>query len=53
MLGLEGESIHPSGMGWSPVYITDNLAAISVGFLLDDPDEAVVWRGPKKNGILS
>ncbi|KAH3760608.1 cytosolic Fe-S cluster assembly factor Nbp35 [Pelomyxa schiedti] len=52
MLGLEGETVHQSSMGWSPVYITDNLAAMSVGFLLDDPNEAVVWRGPKKNGLI-
>ena len=23
---------------------------MSVGFLLPNPDEAVIWRGPKKNG---
>jgi Mrp family chromosome partitioning ATPase len=26
---------------------------MSVGFLLGSPDDAVIWRGPKKNGILS
>lgn len=28
----------------------DNLAVMSVGFLLGSPDDAVIWRGPKKNG---
>ena len=23
---------------------------MSVGFLLSSPDDAVIWRGPKKNG---
>ena len=23
---------------------------MSVGFLLPNPDDAVIWRGPKKNG---
>ena len=23
---------------------------MSVGFLLGSPDDAVIWRGPKKNG---
>jgi len=23
---------------------------MSVGFLLSGPDDAVIWRGPKKNG---
>lgn len=49
-MGLEGEQIHQSGMGWSPVYVRENLAVMSVGFLLSDPDEAIIWRGAKKNG---
>ena len=31
-------------------YIDDNLSLMSVGFLLSSPDDAVIWRGPKKNG---
>jgi Mrp family chromosome partitioning ATPase len=50
--GLEGEQIHHSNLGWSPVYLEDNLAVISVGFLLNDPNDAIIWRGPKKNGSL-
>eukprot|EP00897_Mesotaenium_endlicherianum_P007381 jgi/Mesen1/6671/ME000342S05761 len=52
MLGLEGEEIHQSSMGWSPVYVDDNLGVMSIGFMLPDPDEAVVWRGPRKNGLI-
>jgi Mrp family chromosome partitioning ATPase len=25
---------------------------MSVGFLLSSPDAAVIWRGPKKNGLI-
>jgi len=25
---------------------------MSVGFLLSSPDDAVIWRGPKKNGLI-
>ncbi|KAF6126145.1 nucleotide binding protein 1 [Phyllostomus discolor] len=25
---------------------------MSVGFLLSSPDDAVIWRGPKKNGMI-
>lgn len=32
-------------------YVDDNLAVMSVGFLLSSPDDAVIWRGPKKNGV--
>ena len=28
------------------------VALLSVGLLLDDPDQAVVWRGPAKMGVL-
>ena len=28
------------------------LGVMSIGFLLENRDDAVVWRGPKKNGII-
>eukprot|EP00249_Psilotum_nudum_P008706 c21460_g1_i1 orf=47-1291(+) len=52
MLGLEGQEIHQSNLGWSPVYLEDNLGVMSIGFMLPNPDEAVVWRGPRKNGLI-
>ena len=52
MLGLEGEEVHQSSTGWSPVYVSDNLGVMSIGFMLADPNEAVVWRGPRKNGLI-
>ncbi|KAL2766459.1 cytosolic Fe-S cluster assembly factor NUBP1 isoform 2, partial [Daubentonia madagascariensis] len=33
-------------------YVEDNLGVMSVGFLLSSPDDAVIWRGPKKNGMI-
>ncbi|KZC13686.1 Cytosolic Fe-S cluster assembly factor NUBP1 like protein [Dufourea novaeangliae] len=52
VLGAIGEQVHQSGSGWSPVYIEDNLSLMSIGFLLASPNEAVIWRGPKKNGMI-
>ncbi|KAL4457368.1 hypothetical protein ABPG75_012233 [Micractinium tetrahymenae] len=52
MLGLEGEEIHQSGAGWSPVYVQENLGVMSIGFMLPNPDDAVIWRGPRKNGLI-
>ncbi len=52
IMGLDGEQVHQSGSGWSPVYVEDNLGVMSVGFLLASPDDAVIWRGPKKNGLI-
>ena len=51
-MGVENEQVHHSGSGWSPVYIEENLCVMSVGFLLSSPDDAVIWRGPKKNGLI-
>ena len=33
-------------------YPYGNISLLSVGLLLDDPDQAVVWRGPAKMGVL-
>ncbi|KAF9203638.1 cytosolic Fe-S cluster assembly factor nbp35, partial [Haplosporangium sp. Z 27] len=52
MFGLDGEQIHQSNSGWSPVYVTDNLGVMSIGFILQDADDAIIWRGPKKNGLI-
>jgi len=52
LMGVEGEQIHRSNEGWSPVYVSDNLAVMSVGFMLSNQDDAVIWRGPKKNGLI-
>ncbi|OLL23001.1 Cytosolic Fe-S cluster assembly factor NBP35 [Neolecta irregularis DAH-3] len=52
VMGCATEQIHSSNMGWSPVYVADNLAVMSIGFLLPNVDDAVIWRGPKKNGLI-
>lgn len=52
MFGLLGEQVHQSGSGWSPVYIDDNLSLMSIGFLLGTQDDAIIWRGPKKTGMI-
>lgn len=52
MMGVEGETVHVSGAGWSPIWVMDNLAVMSIQFLLPNRDDAVIWRGPKKNGLI-
>ena len=52
MLGLVGQEVHQSALGWSPVYVNDNLGVMSIGFMLPNTDDAVIWRGPKKNGLI-
>lgn len=52
MLGVEEETVHVSGSGWSPVWVFDNLGVMSIQFMLPGRDDAVIWRGPKKNGLI-
>jgi Mrp family chromosome partitioning ATPase len=35
-----------------PIEISDNLKAMSIGFLLSDSDDALIWRGPMKIGVI-
>ncbi|RWS31004.1 cytosolic Fe-S cluster assembly factor NUBP1-like protein [Leptotrombidium deliense] len=51
-MNLESEEVHNSMSGWSPVFVTENLSVMSCGFLLPSLDDAVIWRGPKKNGLI-
>jgi Mrp family chromosome partitioning ATPase len=53
ILGIASEQVHASSSGWSPVYVQDNLGVMSVGFMLPSSKDAVMWRGPKKNGLIS
>ena len=52
MLGVEQEKIHTSSSGWSPVYVSDNLCVMSIQFMLPNQHDAIIWRGPKKNGMI-
>eukprot|EP00158_Paraphelidium_tribonemae_P001444 Partr_v1_DN24410_c0_g1_i1_m66371 putative Component of the cytosolic iron-sulfur (Fe S) protein assembly (CIA) machinery. Required for maturation of extramitochondrial Fe-S proteins. The NBP35-CFD1 heterotetramer forms a Fe-S scaffold complex, mediating the de novo assembly of an Fe-S cluster and its transfer to target apoproteins len=52
MFGVDSESIHQSARGWTPVYARENIAVVSIGFLLGSKDDAVIWRGPKKTGLI-
>jgi len=53
ILGIASEQVHTSADGWSPVYVQENLAVMSVGFMLPSSRDAVMWRGPKKNGLIA
>jgi len=53
ILGIASEQVHASSSGWSPVYVQDNLSVMSVGFMLPSAQNAVMWRGPKKNGLIA
>ncbi|GIX84886.1 nuclear receptor-binding protein homolog [Caerostris extrusa] len=48
IFGVDQEQVHLSGSGWSPVFVEENICIMSIAFLLSGPEEAVIWRGPKK-----
>ncbi|KAI8908858.1 hypothetical protein PhCBS80983_g01023 [Powellomyces hirtus] len=54
MFGLENHQVHQASTGWVPVYTNESksLAVMSLGFLLQNKDDAVVWRGPKKTAMI-
>ncbi|KAL0205543.1 hypothetical protein P9112_000850 [Eukaryota sp. TZLM1-RC] len=52
LTGTVGHDVHQSGAGWMPVYPRDKLAVMSIGYLLQDPNDAVIWRGPRKVGLI-
>jgi len=51
MLGLESVSVESCEDGILPVEI-GNLKVMSLGFLLQSQDDAVIWRGPMKMGVI-
>ncbi|CAI4223190.1 unnamed protein product [Auanema sp. JU1783] len=52
MMGVEQEIVHDSADGWAPVSVADNLTVMSIGFLLGNKDDAIIWRGARKNGMI-
>eukprot|EP00792_Barthelona_sp_PAP020_P010805 TRINITY_DN4525_c0_g1_i1.p1 TRINITY_DN4525_c0_g1~~TRINITY_DN4525_c0_g1_i1.p1 ORF type:complete len:319 (+),score=87.72 TRINITY_DN4525_c0_g1_i1:32-988(+) len=52
--GCVDSDVIPSALGWTPIIPESypNLSVMSIGFLLQDRDAPVIWRGPKKNSII-
>ncbi|MBN1423957.1 P-loop NTPase [Candidatus Fermentibacteria bacterium] len=51
MLGLEGEKPYAQNGELLPVS-RDGLKVLSLGFFLESADDAVIWRGPMKMGVI-
>lgn len=64
MLGLQDCDVIQGTNGWIPVHVPlenkssdedhadGSLHVMSVGFLQSNPNNAVIWRGPKKNAMI-
>ena len=51
MLGLEHERLVGDDNGMFPIE-TNGMKIMSIGFLLANQDDAVIWRGPLKIGVI-
>jgi len=52
LLHLEGRSLQAKGELILPLEFMPNLKVMSIGFFLREGDEAVIWRGPLKMGVI-
>jgi len=55
MLGIDAErpEAAPGSAGdLLPIAAADNLSVMSIGFFLQNEDQAVIWRGPMKHGVM-
>jgi Mrp family chromosome partitioning ATPase len=52
LVGLEGQPVHSDGRALLPARVADNLAVMSIGFLLTSKADAVIWRGPLKYNVI-
>lgn len=54
MLGVENAKLRPGSEPESilPIQVSENLKAMSIGFTLANPDDALIWRGPMKMGVV-
>ncbi|MEA2096049.1 MAG: Mrp/NBP35 family ATP-binding protein [Candidatus Cloacimonadota bacterium] len=54
MLGIEGKKLQMKGKGEfpAPIQVTENLYALTIATLLENPDDPIIWRGPLKIGVI-
>ena len=52
IVGLEGVTLKQTADGLLPVDYSSHLKVISIGFLLRDRKDAVIWRAPLKHSLI-
>ncbi|GAA5912905.1 Fe-S cluster-binding ATPase [Sporobolomyces salmoneus] len=52
LFGMQDSRLHSTSSGILPLSVSSSLSLVSIGFLLPSTNSAVIWRGPKKNGII-
>ena len=52
LLGISGQRPASRGSTITPLEARPNLFVMSLGLLLENADDAVIWRGPMKMGVI-
>jgi Mrp family chromosome partitioning ATPase len=52
ILGLADSDVRIDERQLVPVRVGENLSVMSIGFLLPTNKDAVIWRGPRKHGVI-
>jgi len=52
LLNLDDKSIEAEGDKIKPILYNNTLKVMSIGFLLPDESNAVIWRGPMKHNLI-
>lgn len=51
LMGVETQELHSDGNAIQPV-IAHNVKVVSVGFMCEKPEDAIIWRGPMKYNVI-
>jgi ATP-binding protein involved in chromosome partitioning len=52
LLNLENATLKGTDNKIEPIVYNDTLKVISIGFLLQDENAALIWRGPMKHNVI-
>jgi Mrp family chromosome partitioning ATPase len=52
LLHLEGQAVYSGPGGLIPIEYNQRLKVMSLGFILKNQDDAVIWRGPLKMQVM-
>lgn len=52
LLNLEGKMVYAEGGKIKPILYNDTLKIMSIGFLLRNETDALIWRGPMKHNVI-
>lgn len=52
LMGIKGNPLEIVGRQIVPAKVSENLAVVSIGFLVSTGRDPVIWRGPMKHGAI-